>query len=121
MGQAARFAVVGLLGAGVDYGVLRLIMAVGGSRYAGRIVSIAAAMVVTWALNRTLTFAAAAPPSWREFGHYAAVALTSSVLSLVIYWIALALGAPTWAAFILGVGLTAVFSFWRYRGLLGKP
>jgi putative flippase GtrA len=71
----------------------------------------AAAMVVTWALNRTLTFASETPPNWREFGHYAAVA---------IYWIALALGAPTWAAFILGVGLTAVFSFWRYRRLLGK-
>ena len=121
VGQAARFVVVGVLAAGLDYGVLRLIMALGGSRYAGRIVSVAVAVVFTWALNRTLTFATVDPPSWREFRHYVVVALAGSGLNLAIYWLALILGAPTWAAFGLGVGLTAIFSFWRYRKLLHRP
>ena len=47
--------------------------------------------------------------------------LTGSALNLAIYWVALYLGAPTTVAFVLGTGLTAIFSFIRYRALLHKP
>ena len=66
-GQVVRFAFVGVLAAVVDYGLLSLINHLGGSRYVARIFSVAVAMVTTWALIMTLSFATAEPPSWREF------------------------------------------------------
>lgn len=118
VGQAGRFGIVGVLSAGLDFGVLSIIVASGGSPYLGRIVSVALSMVFTWGLNRRLTFATAAPPSWAEFGRYIAVALAGIALNLALYWGALWLGAPIWLAFVIGTGLTAVFSFFRYRAVL---
>lgn len=114
-----RFGIVGGLAAALDFGVLSLIISGGGSRYGARIVSVAVSMVFTWILNRRLTFATATPPSWAEFGRYTAVAMAGIVLNLTIYWSALGLGAATWLAFVLGAGFTAVFSFFRYRAVLG--
>lgn len=99
--------------------MLQLLIGVGGSRYAARIASVAVSMVFTWALNRRLTFATAASPSWSEFGRYTAVAMAGIALNLTIYWTALWFGAATWLAFVLGTGITAVFSFFRYRAVLG--
>lgn len=118
--QAARFIVVGGLAAVLDYGILNQIVHAGRSPYAARVVSIAVSLVFTWALNRSLTFATAKPPTWREFAHYCAVAMAGILLNLAIYWAALGVGLPTWAAFVLGTGLAAVFNFFRYRALLGS-
>ena len=119
--QVGRFVLVGGLAAVVDFGVLSLIIYAGGSRYWGRIVSVAVAMVFTWVLNRTLTFATPGPPTWREFTHYIATAIVGVLLNLAIYWTALRAGLPTWAAFVLGTGLVTVFSFLRYRAILHRP
>jgi putative flippase GtrA len=99
--------------------VLWLAVRAGTSPYAGRVVSLAAAIIYTWWLNRRLTFATAAPPTWREFGHYVVVSLAGAVINYAIYSAALALGAPLWLGFILGTGIAAVFNFLRYRALLG--
>lgn len=119
IGQVVRFGVVGGLAAALDFGILSLIVHFGGSRYSARIVSVAVTLVFTWILNRTMTFATAAAPTWREFAHYTAVAIAGIVLNVAIYWAALGLGAPTWAAFVLGTGIAAVFNFFRYRAVLG--
>lgn len=119
VGQVMRFGIVGGLAAALDFGVLSLIIGAGGSRYAARIVSVAMSMVFTWFLNRRLTFATATPPSWAEFGRYTAVAIAGIALNLAIYWSALWFGAATWLAFVVGTGITAVFSFFRYRAVLG--
>lgn len=120
-GQAARFAVVGGLAATLDFAILGIIVEAGGSRYAGRIVSVAIGLVFTWALNRRLTFATPAPPTWGEFARYAAVAMTGIALNLTVYWLTLGAGMPLWLAFALGTGLAAVFNFFRYRALLDTP
>ena len=119
--QIVRFLLVGGTAALVDYGVLMAGIHFGGSRYASRVVSIAVAIVYTWWLNRHLTFATTAPPSWREFSHYVALALSGSLLSFALYSGGLWLGAPIWLAFCLGIGAAAVFNFLRYRALLGNP
>ena len=113
-GKAARFGVVGGLAAALDYGVLSAGIALGASPYVARIASLAVTVVFTWALNRRLTFRTAAPPSWREFGHYVAVALGGIALNYALYSGLLLLGAPIWVAFVVGTGVTAVYSFWRY-------
>ncbi len=116
--QVTTFLFVGGSAAAIDYALLSGIVALGGSRYAARIASVAVATVYTWALNRRLTFATPVPPSWREFGRYVAVAMAGIALNLTLYWGALYAGAPTWAAFLLGTGVTAVFSYFRYKAVL---
>ncbi|WP_426169989.1 GtrA family protein [Sandarakinorhabdus sp. DWP1-3-1] len=119
-GQVLRFLLVGGSAAAVDFGVLALGIHLGGSRYASRIASVAVAIVYTWWLNRRLTFATAAPPSWQEFGQYVLVTLAGSLLNLALYSAALWLGAPLWLAFVIGTGTAAVFNFVRYRAMFGK-
>ncbi len=100
--------------------MLWLAVRAGASPYTGRIVSLAAAIVYTWWLNRRLTFATVAPPTWREFGQYVVVSLAGALINYAIYSAALALGAPLWLGFVLGTGIAAVFNFLRYRALLGN-
>ena len=116
--QVATFLFVGGSAAAIDFGVLSGVVALGGSRYGARLLSVAVATVYTWALNRRLTFATQVPPSWREFGRYVAVALAGIALNLSLYWGALYAGAPTLAAFVLGTAVTAVFSYFRYKAVL---
>ncbi len=119
VGAVARFGIVGGLAAGLDYTTLRLLIWQGMSPYYARIVSVAVTVVFTWALNRTLTFKVATPPSWREFGHYVAVAIGGIILNLGIYSGLLWVGLPLTIAFVIATGLTAVYSFLRYRLVFG--
>ena len=114
-----RFGFVGLSAFALDYGVLAATIQLGASPYAGRVLSMALAMVLTWVLNRRLTFKTSAPPSWREFAAYTGLALAGIALNYAIYSAVLWAGASLLAAMVLGTGIAAVFNFWRYRSLLG--
>jgi len=114
-GAITRFLFVGGLAAGLDYGILKLLIWRDISPYYARILSLAVTVVFTWQLNRRLTWQVAAPPSWREFGHYVAVAIGGVVLNYGIYSGLLWLGTPLTLAFVAATGLTAVYSFLRYR------
>ena len=116
--QVLRFGVVGGLAFVVDGGVLWLLIRAGATPYAARVLSIAVAIVVTWALNRTLTFRTAAPPSWREFAAYAVQSLAGALVNYAIYSVVLWAGGPVWVALVLGVGIASAFNFVRYRALL---
>ena len=118
--QAGRFGLVGVVGAGLDYLALRAAVAHGASPYAARPFTLVIAIVVTWWLNRRLTFAAPTPPTWREFGHYAAITATGLCLQLAVYWAALYLGAPLPLAFITGIACSVVFSFLRVRRMFSR-
>lgn len=118
-GQAARFVVVGGLAFVLDAGVLWLTLQAGASPYAGRVLSIAVAIVFTWWLNRRLTFATAAPPSWREFGAYALQSLLGAGINYAVYVAVIAAGAPVIVGLVLGTGVAAVVNFVRYRAILG--
>ena len=121
LGQLLRFGLVGGSAAALDFVVLMTVIHFGGSRYFGRLISVGMAMVYTWLLNRRLTFATTAAPSWREFAHYVAVTLAGVTINLALYSAALWLGAPVPLAFVIGTGTAAVFNFLRYRILLGGP
>ena len=68
-----------------DAGTLMLLAYAGLPLLAGRMASIAVAMVVAWWLNRTLTFRVAAAPTWAEFSKYALLAATTAILNYVIF------------------------------------
>lgn len=118
VGEVARFAGVGLAGFALDYAVLAGALAAGASPYAGRVPALATSIVLTWALNRRLTFRTPTPPSWREFGAYGLQSLAGAALNYGVYSAALWAGAPVLAALVLGTGVAAVFNFVRYRKLL---
>ena len=117
--QVAKFAVVGGLAFLLDAGILWLTLRAGASPYAGRVGSIAVSIVFTWWLNRRLTFATAAPPSWREFSAYVVQSLLGAAINYGVYSGVIAAGAPVLAGLVLGTGIAAVVNFVRYRAILG--
>jgi len=116
--QVGTFVVVGGLAFLLDAGVLWLTLQAGASPYAGRVLSIAVSVVFTWWLNRRLTFATAAPPSWREFGRYALQSLFGAVVNYAVYAGVIAARGPVIAGLVLGTGVAAGFNFVRYRAIL---
>ncbi|MGF6409864.1 GtrA family protein [Paraburkholderia sp. MM5482-R1] len=67
------FAIAGVVGFGVDAGVLYGALALGCGPYVGRAISFLCAAFVTWQINRRITFTAAAGESlWREWCQYLA-------------------------------------------------
>jgi putative flippase GtrA len=120
-GQVLRFGVVGVLAAGVDFGLLYLGVYLGASPYLARIVSVGVTVIFTWALNRNLTFAAVAPPSWGEVAQYVGTSLVGMVINYTIFSAAIFLGAPLWFALCAGTGTAMVFNFLRYRVLFTRP
>ena len=80
------FVIAGLLALATDVGVLDLLnRGLGISPYLARPLSIFSAMVVSWAMNRWIAFAVAAPPSWREFGRFALAASLSILVNYLVF------------------------------------
>lgn len=79
-----------LLGGGtafaVDAGILMLLTRiVGVPALAARLVAIATAMVVSWLINRTVTFPTGVPPSVGELLRFAAVAWTAAAVNYLVF------------------------------------
>lgn len=64
------FALAGLAGFGVDAGVLSALVALGLPAGLARVPSFVAAVLTTWAINRTLTFRTSTRATLREFLRY---------------------------------------------------
>ena len=79
-----------LLGGGLafltDAAVLLLLTrGLGLSPFLARPLSICVAMVVSWLINRTITFSQTVPPSIAEFGRFAAVAWTAQAINYGVF------------------------------------
>jgi len=89
-GQFLRFAVVGVVGLGVDLAVLHVLAPLLGW-HAGRVVSFLAAASATWWLNRRFTFArrarahATARSIGREYARYIVSMLGGAAINYAIY------------------------------------
>jgi putative flippase GtrA len=118
VGQILRFGIVGGLGFILDAGILRTLVYLGASPFLSRIASLAAAVTFTWILNRSMTFAASKPPSWREFGAYVLSSLLGLLINYGLYSGAVLLRAPLLLALAIGTIAGSVFNFFRYRVLL---
>lgn len=88
------FLVAGLAALATDALILVLLTRVGGlNPLIARPFGIAVAMIVSWLINRTVTFQSVAPPNVAEFTRFAGVSMASQIVNYGIY-AALLLGFP---------------------------
>lgn len=118
-GQARHyggFVLAGLSALAADTIVLSLLTRVTGlSPFLARPIGIAFAMVVSWTINRRITFQATAPPSLAEFSRFAAVSLTSQFVNYSVFAMIL-LAHPTLAPEIALFAACFVSMFVSYVG-----
>jgi len=116
--QFLRFALVGVVGFGVDAGTLRFVVATFGlNLYLGRVVSFLTAASVTWGLNRTFTFRHKGAPAaqWVRFVCTNALggAVNFGVYALMVETLAMVRQYPSIAVAcgsIAGMGLNFTLS-----------
>ncbi|MEM9375449.1 MAG: GtrA family protein [Pseudomonadota bacterium] len=115
--QFSRFGLVGGLGFMVDAGITLLLIAFGIGPLIARAVAIAAAMFVTWRLNRALTFGASADSQIREGTRYFIVAIGAALFNFSVYagllWFFPSLGA--FLPICIAVAASTLISFIGYR------
>jgi putative flippase GtrA len=108
-----RFLAVGGLGLVTDLAVFTLVMAHGLPPLVARVVSLAVATLVTWRLNRALTFDRSGRRATDEAIRYAAVAATAQAVSYGVFAalvITVSAAAPQLAV-IIGAATGAIVSY----------
>ena len=116
---------VGVAVLATDAALLTLLTDVTGvSPYLARLASIMIAMVVSWQLNRRITFAVRTPSTLHEFARFAAISWGAQVINYgtfaaLITWLPTLW--PVWAL-IVGSALAMFASYAGYRfGVFPKP
>lgn len=117
-----RFALVGVAGFCVDYGVLHSLVAFAGMNpIAARFISFPVAVVATWLLNRSFTFRGpSAHGPVRQAVYYVAVQCAGGVANIAVYSAALVLAPvlrhylPIALAFGSAAGLCVTFAGSKY-------
>lgn len=119
------FLTAGLAALATDAAILVLLTEGAGlSPYIARLVSISIAMVVSWQINRRITFAVTSPPTLHEFARFAAVSWFAQAVNyaafaaLIAWWPSL---WPVWAL-IAASALAMFVSYAGFRfGVFKKP
>jgi putative flippase GtrA len=113
MPRPLRFLVVGAFGLIVDLGIFTLLVAHSGQPLLARLVSLGAATVVTWRLNRALTFDRSGRRTADEALRYAATAAAAQGVSYGVFAIlVLTVLAPApQLALLIGSAFAALFSY----------
>lgn len=80
------FLLAGLSALATDTAILALLTRLAGlSPFIARPFGIALAMLVSWLINRTITFAATSHPSIAEFSRFAGVSITSQLVNYGVF------------------------------------
>lgn len=80
------FLLAGLCALATDTAALALLTRVAGlSPFIARPFGIALAMIVSWLINRTITFSAGTPPTIAEFSRFAGVSITSQLVNYAVF------------------------------------
>ncbi len=118
------FVTAGLAALATDAAMLMLLTnGLGVSPFIARIFSISIAMVASWLINRTLTFAVAASPTVAEFGRFAMVSWLAQAVNYAIFAAVLLLRHETHPIVaLIAASLVAMFvSYVGFRfGVFGK-
>jgi putative flippase GtrA len=114
--DVSRFVLVGSVGFTIDGGIMLLLMKFGHSVIEARLTSFAAAVTVTWALNRVWTFSATRRGNKRrEYLYYLATQLVGAAINLAIFLVCLslfpALGAYPLIPFVFGASAALIFNY----------
>lgn len=112
-----RFLGVGGLGLITDLGTFTIVLALGPHPLLARVVSLAMATLVTWRLNRALTFDRSGRRSHEEAMRYALVTLVAQGTSYTIFAILLftKLAAIPQVALLIGAACAAFISYNGHR------
>ena len=113
-----RFVGVGATGFVVDGGGTWLLTRLGLPPIEARVGPLLTAIVVTWLLNRSLTFNVEKPKSRAELMRYATVALSSAFLNLMLYSALVRVGVPPVIAVAVATLVLTLFSFLAYRRMV---
>lgn len=123
------FVLAGVAALATDTGMLTLLTRMFGlSPFVARPFGIACAMVVSWLINRTVTFATTSPASLAEFSRFAGVSVTSQIVNYSVFAVlllAFPVLAPELALFLacfvsMFVSYTG-FRFGVFANSAGKP
>ncbi len=118
------FVAAGLVALGIDAAVLTILTsALGLSPFIARLVSISAAMVASWQINRRVTFGVEEPPTLAEFSRFAAVSWVAQAVNYALFAaILLLLPDTSLIAALVAASLVAMFvSYVGFRfGVFGK-
>ena len=111
--RLARFLTVGVVGLAVDTSVFALLFHNGAGAPVARAASLAVATLVTWWLNRRVTFAASGRPPLVEFARYAGVAAVAQGFNYGVFlFLHYATGEThPYPCLFAAAALTTVFSF----------
>ena len=114
--KLSRFGLVGGIGFVVDAGLTTTLIHAALDPFTARIVAIACAMLVTWRLNRAITFGASDTSQKSEGARYLAVALSAAAVNYTVY-AALMLAFPALIpaiAVALATGVSMVVSYFGF-------
>ena len=116
MRRILLFAVVGDAGFLVDAGMLALLLHVSPlGPFSARIVAIAAAMLVTFWLNRTFTFGRSDRSLAVEGTRYGGVGISAALLNYAVYAVILLVFPAVWP--VLAVAVASVVAMvWSFLG-----
>lgn len=110
------FVLAGGLAFATDASILEVLTRFAGmSPFLARIFGICAGMVVSWLVNRTVTFAMRTPPRVSEFLKFAAVAWSAQAVNYAVF-AAILLAAPATPPFGALVAACFVAMFFSYTG-----
>ena len=119
------FLIAGLSALSVDIAVTKAVIALTGlNPFVARLIAYVPALLTSWWLNRTLTFAVATPASLAELFKFIAVVWVAQTVNYLVYAAILLARPGTDPAFaIIGASLIAMFvSYTGYRfGVFRAP
>ncbi|MBP0579006.1 GtrA family protein [Labrys sp. LIt4] len=120
------FALAGFVGFAFDAGILTLLANFGLDARLARLASFACAMVVTWLINRSLTFGDRAGTNIAaEFLRYLSASVLSALVNLGAFMALVTLGGPfaRWPVLAVGiaVALSMTLNFWSYFKMVFTP
>lgn len=112
----SRFGLVGGLGFIVDAGLTVTLIAAGLDPFSARIFAIALAMLVTWRLNRAITFGDSGTSQHSEGLRYGSIAMIAASLNYATYAALLLLVPEIWPvmAVALATSLSMLVSYIGY-------
>jgi putative flippase GtrA len=115
--QPIRFVGVGAMGFITDLGMFSLLIVPFGRPLLVRLMSMAIATLVTWRLNRALTFDSSGRRQSEEALRYAAVTLVAQGLNYAIFAVLVItmFGFLPQAALVCGSLIAAVFTYFGHR------
>ena len=121
MKRILRFGIAGGIGFLADAGMLWLLMAATPlGPFLARIASIAFAMVVTWTINRNLTFARSGRGAVSEAARYGGVGVSAALVNYCVYsgLLLTVPGMPPFVALVIACAAAMVLSYLGYARLV---